>query len=130
MKFDMAQVTIESFRDGLKTDVRMTVDAIREIIASSHDGLAESIKWNGPSFSHNSEHKITLGLTKVGAVQVVIHRGAKTKDAANFTFDDSARLARWPAKDRGVLKFDSVEEVTSRAQALRKLFHNWIEATA
>jgi hypothetical protein len=130
MEIDLSQVTVDSFRGGLKADVRMTVDAIREIIASSHGGLVESIKWNGPSFSHNGEHKITLRLTKDGAVQAVIHRGAKTKDAANFTFDDSARLARWPAKDRGVLKFDSVEEVTSRAQALRELFHNWIETTA
>lgn len=126
----MGQITINSFRDGLKADVRMIVDAIREIIATSHGGLVESIKWNGPSFSHKGEHKITIGLTKAGAVQVVIHRGAKKKDATNFTFDDSARLARWAANDRGVLKFDNVEEVTSRAQALRQLFHNWIETTA
>jgi hypothetical protein len=126
----MTQVIIDTLRDNLTTDVRKTVDALREIIASSHSGLAESIKWNAPSFSHNGEHKITLGLTKAGAVQVVIHRGAKKKDATNFSFGDPALLARWPAKDRGVLIFRDVEEVTSRADTLRELFHNWIEAVA
>lgn len=126
----MSQVTIDMFRAGLKPDIRMTVDALREIAAASHDGLAESIKWNGPSFSHNGEHRITLGLTKSGAVQVVIHRGVKKKDTTNFTFGDPAGLARWPAKDRGVLIFHNVEDVTSRAGALRELFHDWIKAAA
>lgn len=123
------KVTIDTFRAGLKPDTQMTVDALRDIIASSHDGLVESIKWNGPSFSLNSEHRITLGLTRSGAVQVVIHRGAKPKDVANFAFDDTAGLARWPAKDRGVLIFENVAEVSSKSDALRSLFHEWINAT-
>jgi hypothetical protein len=126
----MMQITIDSFRDGLQPDVRMTIDALRNIIIGSHVGLAESIKWNAPSFSHNGEHKITLGLTKTGAVQVVIHRGAKKKDTVNFNFDDAVGLARWPAKDRGVLTFHNLEDVTVKADALQALFRNWIEATA
>jgi hypothetical protein len=125
----MNQVTIDTFIAGLNPNTQMTVDALRDIIASSHDGLLEGIKWNGPSFSLNSEHRITLGLTRSGAVQVVIHRGAKPKDVTNFAFGDTAGLARWPAKDRGVLIFENVAEVSSKSDALRSLFHEWIKAT-
>ena len=61
---------------------------------------------------------------------MVLHRGATVKDATGFSFADPARLARWPAPDRGVLVFADVASVETSADRLSDLFRRWLEATA
>jgi hypothetical protein len=70
---------VESFRDGLDAEILDTVDAIRAIIAASHSGLTERIKWHASSFSIGADDRITLGLERKGGVRVVVHRSAKLK---------------------------------------------------
>ena len=122
-------MSVEKFLDGLDRDVRATVDGLRAVIAASHDGLVESIKWNAPSFAVDGEHRITLGLERGGGVRVVLHRGAKPKDRARFRFDDPDHLARWPDPDRGVLVLRDAGEVATKNAQLRELFRRWITAT-
>jgi Domain of unknown function (DU1801) len=126
----MKKPSVEAFLETLNPNTRLIMDALRGAVANSHQGLFESIKWNGPSFSHNGEHKITITLTKDGAVQLVIHRGVKVIDATHFSFDDPNGLAKWPSKDRGTMLFRSIEDVTSKIEALSDLFARWIIATA
>lgn len=121
---------VEAYLAGLDPGTRATVDALRALIAASHAGLEESIKWNAPSFAYQGEHRITLGLEKNGAVRVVLHRDAKAKDSAGFHFDDPDRLARWPAVDRGALTVKNAAEVEAKSAALGDLFRRWIIATA
>ena len=90
--------------------------------------LAESIKWNAPSFAQGGEDRITLGLEKDGGVRAVLHRGAAVR-LDGFVFGDQAGLARWPSPDRGVLKFRDAAEVEARRAALGELFTRWLEAT-
>jgi hypothetical protein len=118
--------SVDAFRAGLDEDVRQVVDLLREIIASAHDGLAERIKWNAPSFALGDDDLITLGLERRGGVRVVFHRGAKPKDAAGFIFEDPAGLARWPAADRGVAIFGDRDAVAEQREALRDLCVRWL----
>lgn len=121
---------VESFRDGLDVQKLDIVDAIRAIIAASHSGLTERIKWNAPSFAIAGDDRITLGLERTGGVRVVLHRGAIPKTLGGFRFDDRDGLAKWPAPDRGVVVFQSKDEVEQRAEALRDLCSRWLTATS
>lgn len=122
--------SVEEFRRGLDADTRAIVDALRKIIAGSNKKLEEGIKWNAPSFAIAGEDRITLGIERKGGVRVVFHRGAKVKDAAKFKFEDTAGLAEWPARDRGVAVFKTLADVKAQQTALLDLCKRWLEATA
>jgi hypothetical protein len=92
--------------------------------------LSERIKWNAPSFALGDDDRITLGLERKGGVRVVLHRGAKVQDTAGFVFEDPAKLAKWPAPDRGVIVFAEAAAVEAQAEAFSDLCTRWLEATA
>lgn len=104
------------------------VDALRVAIRQAGPDLAETIKWNAPSFAQDGQDRITLGLERDGGVRVVLHRGA-AKLADGFVFDDRSGLAKWPSPDRGVLKLKDAAAVGSNRPALIDLFSRWLEAT-
>lgn len=107
-----------------------TVDALRCLIAAVGPSLTERIKWNAPSFALGDDDRITLGIERKGGVRVVLHRGAKVKDATGLAVADPARLARWPAPDRGVVVFADAAAVAAKADAFSDLCARWLEATA
>jgi len=127
-EIDMAD-DVERFRQALDLGVLQTIDAIRAIVAGSHPGLQEGVKWNAPSFMFGDVDLITLGLERSGGVRVVLHRGAKVKALEGFRFDDPDALARWPSPDRGVVVFRDHVDVAQRADALSNLCSRWIAAT-
>jgi hypothetical protein len=104
------------------------IEALRSTIRAAGPDLVESIKWNAPSFAQEGEDRITLGLEQKGGVRAVLHRGAAAK-ADGFAFEDTAKLARWPSPDRGILKFRDAGEIEPRRPALADLFARWLEAT-
>ncbi len=108
---------------------REAVDAVRRLVLAAHDGVTEHIKWNGPSFCHGGDDRITVGLDRTGAVRVVLHRGVRVKDAADFVFEDEDGLVKWAARDRGVVLFADAAAVEARAEAFSRLAKRWIEAT-
>lgn len=122
--------TVEDFRASLDSTTLATVDALRAIIAAAGPSLTERIKWNAPSFAIGDDDRITLGLERQGGVRVVLHRGAKVKDSTGFTVADPARLAKWPAPDRGVLVFADATAVEAKAEPFADLCRRWLEATA
>ena len=126
----MSAAEVQAYLDRLPDHERATVDALRALVAASRSGLNERIKWNGPSFPLGEEDRITLGLMPKGGVRVVLHRGAKAKDSADFDFEDPDGLASWPSSDRGVLTFHDVGSVTDNGEKLQTLFTRWLEATS
>ena len=121
---------IDAFRQTLDHDTLAMIDALRGIVAGSHASLTERIKWNAPSFAVGDDDRITLGIERKGGVRIVLHRGAKPKDAAGFHFDDKAKLAKWPAPDRGVILFKDGAAIDAGRDALTDLCRRWIDATA
>ncbi len=63
-------------------------------------------------------------------MRVVLHRGARVKDATDFTFDDPTGLARWAAPDRGIVLFADLAAVEAGADGLFDLCWRWLERTA
>ncbi len=119
---------MEEFRAGLAPDRLAAVDALRAIAATAGPELVETIKWNGPNYALDGEDRITLGLDRKGGVRAVLHRGAKTKETAGFSFDDPDGLASWPAPDRGVVTLAGTTEIAAQHDKLRDLFSRWLEA--
>ena len=120
---------VEAFIAAMEpTLAREAVAAVRRLVLAAHEGVTEHIKWNGPSFCHGGDDRITVGLDRTGAVRVVLHRGAKVKDASNFVFEDEDGLVKWAARDRGVVMFADLADVEARGVAFSRLAHRWIEA--
>ena len=122
--------TVERYLRSLPPATRELVDAVRDIIRQSHPGLTEHIKWNAPSFCHRGEDRITMGIERKGGVRIVLHRGARATDNADFAFPDPEGLARWPAPDRGVILIADRAVAAQQRDAMTALFRRWIEATA
>ncbi|RZJ84235.1 MAG: DUF1801 domain-containing protein, partial [Brevundimonas sp.] len=90
---------VEGFIETWPEAIQPLTRRLREIALAAAPDVTEYIKWNAPSFCVDGDDRITLGLERSGAVRVVLHRGAKAKDAAGFVFDDPMKLARWAAPD-------------------------------
>lgn len=99
---------------------------MRSIVKGADHRLEEEFKWNAPSFRLGAEHRVTLGLERAGGARIVLHRGVSRKDTAEFKFDDPTRLAVWPAEDRGVIKLQTLQEVTEKKERLTDLIKGWL----
>lgn len=122
-------MSVDAFREGLDAESLAMIDALRSIVSSSCADLIEQIKWNAPSFGTCDADLITLGIERKGGVRLVLHRGAKPKQADGFHFDDVDGLAKWPASDRGVLTFRTLGDIQAKRDALSDLCRRWAEAT-
>jgi len=121
--------TLHDYRAGLDAPVREALDALRRIVSDAAPDMTEEIKWNAPSFAHRGRDRITLGVEPRGGYRIVLHRGARVQDTTTFRFNDSGRVAAWPAADRGVVRLRDAADIEARAPALSDLVARWIAAT-
>lgn len=91
--------------------------------------LVEQIKWNAPSLAIEGDDRLTMHLPPRGGLQLIFHRGARSKAAADFRFDDPAGLLTWPAADRGVLDLGDIGRLEDRAHDIADLARRWVKAT-
>ncbi len=108
---------------------REMAERLRRIVMSLRPGVAESVKWNGPSFEYAGDHRITLGRDRKGGVRTVLHWGARGKASRDLRPLDQTALATWPAPDRGVVVFTSADEVDAMSEAFAALAGRWLDAT-
>jgi hypothetical protein len=120
---------VEEFIKNLDHPYKKEIVAIRMIILHADPQITEQIKWNAPSFCVNGDDRITFRLQPPNHAQLIFHRGAKVKDATNFSFDDPTNLIKWVTKDRGTVTFQNMEEVLLHEKDLQELVKRWIEKT-
>lgn len=105
----------------------MLITTLRQAILAADERIIENEKWNSPNFVFDGVDRVTLRLHPKGGVQVIFHRGSRTRlDAAGFHFDDPTGLLTWPAPDRGVLKVNTLEEAQALAGEITQLVRRWI----
>jgi len=124
-----APQTVEAFLDGL---VHARLDDVREVRAAllTIDGVTERVKWNAPSFCIDGDDRITFRLQPGDRVELVVHRGSRTRaDAATFTFDDPSALITWSTADRGVIAFPADVPVATLLPQVLTTAHAWLTAT-
>jgi hypothetical protein len=92
------------------------------------DATTEHIKWNAPSFCDHGDDRCTMRLAPT-TLQLILHRGAKVKSTAGFSFVDDTGLVTWAAPDRGVVTFKSAAEIDANIDAVAALVGRWFLAT-
>lgn len=122
---------VSEFVEQLDSPEKEIVSLIRGAILESNDEITEQIKWNAPSFCFGGEDRVTFRLKmKDRSAQLIFHRGAKVKDASDFSFDDSSGLLEWAAADRAILKLKDPDDAKAKKSAVVKVVNEWVKATA
>jgi hypothetical protein len=122
--------TVDEFLGGLDQDKRTQVDVLREIILITEPQLSEHIKWNAPSYMLHDEDRITFNLmNKQGVVKLVLHMGATRKEnkKGKPILQDDSGLIEWASDIRGMITFNSVEDIRSNQALLQKIFKDWLD---
>jgi len=121
--------TVEEFLSDLNEDKRLQVDSLRDLIFNTVPQLTEHIKWNAPSYVLDGEDRITFNLmNKQGVVKLVFHMGAtrrEDKKGVPIMRDDNG-LIEWSSDIRGMITFNSIDEITSNTVALKKIIMDWL----
>jgi len=129
----MAKATesVEAYLAKLEHPLKDGILALRKTILDSNPQITEHIKWNAPSFCYGGDDRITFRIPPKGKseIQLIFHRGAKSKDSAGFKFVDPSGLVEWAANDRGIVTFKKADEIAARMPKLVKLVKAWLEAT-
>ena len=116
---------VESFLAGLPPATRSEAGALRRIILGADPAIREGIKWKVPSF-RSTEYFATLHLRMKTGLGLILHLGAKVRDAPEVSVEDPEGLLKWLAKDRALIAFASLEEIQAREAALEALIRQWI----
>lgn len=126
-----AVMTVDTFLDNLDHPLKPGILALRKTILALDSDITEQIKWNAPSFCIGGDDRITFRFPPKGKaeVQLIFHRGAKSKDTTAFQFTDPSGLVQWAASDRGVVTLTSPEDIAGKTKKLASLAKAWFEAT-
>ncbi len=117
---------VDLFLDALDHPLKLEIQALRRIILGVDPAIAESIKWNAPSFA-TREHFATFQLRAQDCIRIVLHLGARTRDApARLAVDDPTSMLSWASGNRALVAFSTMSEVTSRQKAFEYILHQWI----
>jgi uncharacterized protein YdhG (YjbR/CyaY superfamily) len=121
--------TIEEFLNDLTTEKRHQVESLRDLIIKTEPLLVEHIKWNAPSYVLNGEDRITFNImNKQDVVKIIIHMGVTNKEDKKKEpiMHDESGLIEWSSDIRGVITFNTLEEVTTRLNSLKIIIDNWL----
>jgi hypothetical protein len=120
--------SVEAFLAALDHSLKPEILALRQIILDADPSIAESVKWNAPSF-YTAEHFATMQLRAKDGVQVILHLGAKIRATATtgIPIDDPAVLLDWLAKDRALVKFRDLNDIEAKQAAFTDVIRQWIK---
>lgn len=123
--------TVEAFLATLEHPLKDGIVSLRKTILETNPEITEHIKWNAPSFCHGGDDRITFRIppNSKTEVQLIFHRGAKSKDATHFNFVDPSGLVQWAAADRGIVTFKKAEEIAAKTPKFVELVQAWLKAT-
>lgn len=120
--------TVDDFLDGLDQDTQNQVNKLRQYILEEVPALKEHIKWNAPSYTKDSEDRITFNTkNKEQAVKIVFHMGSKRKeDKKGKPILKGTTLIEWASDIRGYMTFNSLEEITSNEKEIKRTIREWL----
>lgn len=120
---------VATFLQQLEHPLKKEIETLREIILQSDKKLTEHIKWNAPSFCIDGEDRVTMKVMPPKNIQLVFHRGAKVKEQPKTRLiEDTSGLLKWPANDRAIATFTTMEEIRFNEKLLTGIIRQWIAA--
>jgi hypothetical protein len=124
--------TVDEFMRGLDHPLAPALVLVRSTIQSASPRIAEGIKWNSPSF-YLKESETYFATVNVNTrtkgrdcVSVILHQGAKVKNAPGPKIDDPDGILEWLGKDRAAAWFFDLKEVKAKKTALAGVVRQWI----
>ncbi len=119
--------TVEQYLDSLDHPMVAEVRALRAAILAADPAIREEVKWNAPSF-YTTEHFATFSLRPGAGVQVVLHRGARKREAPaeRLAVPDPLGLLVWKANDRAIATFRDMAAVRAGRDALAGVVRAWL----
>lgn len=114
---------LDSYFKNLEHAHKSEILRVFDLIVSNNPQLSPDIKWNAPNFSKNGIDCVTFRLFPNDVFQIILHRGAKVKDAEDFEFLDAHKIIRWAAKDRGVI---DVSKHLNKQKEIIETINSWV----
>jgi len=128
---DRKSPEVTSLLDGAALPRRAEIERLRAIVLDADPTLAESVKWNGPSYASRGDDRVTMRVQPPGTLQLILHRGArKLAQPAQRLIADPAKLLAWKENDRAVVTIRDAQDLERQAPALPDLIARWISAAA
>jgi len=115
---------VDAFMAQLAHPCKVEVQFLRELILGVDASVQEGIKWNAPSY-RTSEYFATTNLRAKRGVGIILHLGAKVRDAT-VAIDDPERLLTWHSGDRASVNFDDMDQLRARREALAAILKQWL----
>lgn len=129
LKMKKFNMEVDLFLDNLNHPRRKEIDALRNIILNSLDGIIENIKWNAPNYIYDNEDRITMRIMPTKYCQLIFHCGAKViTQPKEKLIVDPAKLLIWKDNSRAVADFKSIEDILSNENVITQLILNWLLA--
>ena len=122
---------VDRLMRAMNRPLRPLVSTIRATILKACPSATEGVKWNSPSFYLRGWFA-TVNVHRKNAVLVVLHCGAKPRDASALKglVPDDDNLLHWHSADRASITFTSETEFASRRSAFGKIVKAWAAAQA
>lgn len=109
---------VDKFMEQLDNPLKEEMNAVREIILNSSDKITEDIKWSAPNFMYKG-NMATFNPRAKKFVNLTFHTGALIKDTSGLLEGDKPEAR--------VVRFNDMEEVLKKKEALESVVHKWIE---
>jgi hypothetical protein len=118
--------SVDDFLDHISHMRIGEIRALRQIILEAFPAITEQVKWNAPNFCWEGQDRITMRLHPGDRLELILHRGAKARDNADFAFIDPTGKIEWAAPDRGIVRI--TDPLEQRGEIV-ELVADWISAT-
>lgn len=123
--------THQEFLDQFDDDRRPLVEAVLAAVREACPGLAETIKWNAPTFDDRGRDRLTLMLHKPDRVGLIVHTGAKPKEdkQAPPLYQDDSGLLAWNSNIRATITFRDLDDFSARRPLFQQAVQRWVKET-
>ena len=109
---------VTAFINELDNPLKAEINAVREIILNASDKISEDIKWSAPSFAYK-DNMATFNPRAKKFVNLTFHKGA--------LIDDTTGLLEGDKKEARVARFNDMEDVLRKKEALTSVVRKWID---
>ena len=109
---------VTDFINQLDNPLKKEMNAVREIILKASDKIKEDIKWSAPSFAYK-DNMATFNPRAKKFVNLTFHKGALINDTTGLLDGDK--------KEARVARFNDMEDVLNKKEALESVVQKWIE---
>ncbi|HEX6811001.1 MAG TPA: DUF1801 domain-containing protein [Planctomycetota bacterium] len=126
---------VAAFLRELEHPLKPELLALAKLILGASPEIQAGIKWNSPSFK-TADWFATINVLGGGrpprpadppALRLILHRGAKRKDAKKPEIADPAGLLQWLGEDRALVALDADSFAKAKTRtALRAIVREWV----